>query len=122
MIVDILLFIIGSFVSLVASAFGLVSFVIPDQVEEAVAYFIGFLDYASGIANIPVLLEAIGTLFGFFAFWYGIKLVLFIFALIPWFGKQVDLPKSDVDIIDLRKRSNTLNLRKTRGKNIIRRT
>lgn len=88
MILDILNLVAGTITFALAKAFGVINFAIPDNVETSITYFIGFLGYANGIFPVDTLLQALGTLFLFEFAWYSLKLILFVFALTPWFGKK----------------------------------
>jgi len=89
MITDIILYIIGSFVGLISGAFKLINFAIPSQFVESSAYFILKLSYLTGFLNIGDILVAVAWFLTFTTYWYMIKLVLWVFSLIPWFGHQV---------------------------------
>lgn len=89
MITDLILYIIGSFVGLISSAFSLVNFAIPSGFVDASQYFVSKLSYLAGFINIADILSAVGWFLTFTTYWYSIKLVLWVFSLIPWFGKSV---------------------------------
>lgn len=92
MITDFILVLIGSFIALISGALSLISFVMPQAVFQSISYFIGFLDYASGIINITELMAAIGVLLSFYGIMYSVKIILLIYHAIPFFGKKVDFP------------------------------
>lgn len=89
MITDIILYVVGSFVALIAEAFKLINFAIPSQFVDASNYFISKLSYLSGFINVSDILSAVGWFLTFTTYWYSIKLVLWVFSLIPWFGKNI---------------------------------
>lgn len=89
MITDVILYVLGSFVALVGNAFSLIQFAIPQQFVDAVGYFVSKLAYISGFINVPDILAAIGWLLTFITYWYIVKLILWVFSLIPWFGKSI---------------------------------
>lgn len=93
MLIDIILYVVGSFVGLVSSAFALVTVTIPGEFTESVAYFVAHLNRLSGIVNFPDIFEAMAWFLTFTTYWYVIKLVLWVFALTPWFGKKMS-PKA----------------------------
>lgn len=136
MIIDILLFVVSLFLWTISRLFGLIEFALPEEVTTAASDWMGNLAYTQGLfplvpnPNMTGLAGSIGILnivgYGlqFIVAWYLIKLILFAFGLIPWFGKHVDLPeagfsgRSTADIrtdiprhLDLRKRKDKRHLR-----------
>lgn len=126
MIISAILYIVGAFVTLVSSAFSAISYAIPGNFQTAIHYFFGYLGYLRGVLPIDNILTAMGSFITFLTYWYAIKLILWIYSLVPWIGKTTTLPNiPESNIVDLRPQSsgrNTLDLRKKRGKNIMRNT
>jgi len=95
MIFGAFLIIIASIIDLILFPFRAISSVIPVQIQEAIEWFFGFLNYGSGI--FPVRTVYLASLF-LLAIWglkYVIRIVLFVFALLPWIGSSVELPRSE---------------------------
>jgi len=89
MITDIFLKIVATFISFISNALAGLGSIFPDQFTGAVEYFIGHLGYLSGVLNFPDIFQAFGTFVLFTSMWYTMKLVLWVFSLIPAFGKKV---------------------------------
>lgn len=107
MITDVILFIVGSFLKLLVSLFSLVSFTIPDWIETAIGNAFEYVAVLNGVfpifpnpaftglAGSVGLFTIVGAFLQFLVAWYLIKLVLFVFGLIPWFGKHSKLPNHE---------------------------
>lgn len=105
MITDVILFVVGLFIWTISKLFGLIEYAIPDTVETAVNQIFDYVRSVngllpmlpdsdlSGFASTIGLLTIGGYMLQFIVAWYLIKLILFVFALIPWFGKHVEIPK-----------------------------
>lgn len=94
MITDIIILLLSSFVGLISTAFGYISsFTVVQEISDSVTYFLSYLNYLSGILPINNILKALGTLILFYTAWYTVKIILWIFSLIPWFGKPTEVPK-----------------------------
>jgi len=103
MITDVLIFVLGGFVQVVAFLFSAIGFLVPSQFQTAIAQYVSYFSYAQGILPVVAtpgmsgfagsmgLLTILGWGLQFIAAWYLLKLVLFVFGLIPWLGKNVSL-------------------------------
>lgn len=89
MLIDIILYLVGSFVALIQGALGLISITIPDQFINSIYFFTAKLSYLEGFLNIPDILSATGWFLTFTTYWYSVKVILWVFGLVPWFGKSV---------------------------------
>lgn len=96
MFVDLILYIIGSFVGLVSGAFGLISFVVPAGIQNSILFVFEQLEYIDVFIPLNTLMQVLGSFIAFLTAWYSVKIILWIYALVPWFGKNTDLPKSDL--------------------------
>lgn len=67
--------------------------IIPDQLYNSVTTFIQYLAYLNPIFPIDTLLYCISTLAIFFTCLYIIKILLWIWSLVPYLGNHVNLPK-----------------------------
>jgi len=106
MITSVLFLVGGVFISLIASILGFITFAIPDVFTTAIQSYIAYLSYAQGIVPVVAtpgytglagsigLLDLFGYGISFVGLWYLFKLIMWVFALIPWIGKHVPLPHS----------------------------
>jgi len=95
MITDAFLLIVASVIDLVLYPFRAISNVIPAAIQDGITWFFGFLNYGSGIFPVRTIYAATAFLLGVWVLKYVVRIVLFIFALLPWIGKSVDLPRSE---------------------------
>ena len=70
---------------------GFLSFAIPDNFETAIVTAVGYLSFFTGILPVQEILTAVFTLLSFMVLWYGAKLAMKLFHMIPWVGKKIDL-------------------------------
>jgi len=102
-----ILFGIGAwFLSMIATILNALTWTIPSAFTDSITSYISYLGYAQGIVPVVAtpgytgLAGSIGllTLFGyglsFITLWYTVKLIIWMFALIPWIGKHVPMPHS----------------------------
>lgn len=92
MIVDILILIIGTFLSIVITLLSVINYSIPPQFENALLYYLSPLQYLSGYIDIQTIFSAIGVVSSFLGFYYTVKFSLWLYSIIPFVGKQIDLP------------------------------
>lgn len=92
MIPDLIFYIGGTILNLFAFLFGIVQFVLPAEIENAIIYVFDKLNYFRGFVPITDLLNALSILITFFTFWYLIKIFLWLFSLLPWIGKTTEPP------------------------------
>lgn len=94
MLVDIVLYL----ASIILFGFGLVlqtiGFVIPDGIEDALAYFFSSFNIYQGVFPVSTLMSAVGIYFSFLVALYSVKIALFLFGMTPWFGKKGRIPKA----------------------------
>lgn len=100
-----LIYSIGSlFITTITAILGTFSLAIPNYFEDAITQYIQYLGYAQGLVPITAttgytgfagdfgLFDLFGYALVFLVFWYGIKILLWIYAMIPWIGKHIPLP------------------------------
>jgi len=104
MITTIFLYVIGVFVSGIGAIFLLISYTIPSSIITAFENFFSYFAYAQGILPIVPnpgagglwgsvgLLTILGYGLQFLVLWYTVKLILFVFGLLPFVGKHSPLP------------------------------
>lgn len=92
MILDALYIAGAIMLNIIVGLFSAINYVMPQQILDALTYFAAYLNYAQGIWPIQTLLLQISALCTFFAFFYGIKLILWAISMLPIIGKQSKLP------------------------------
>lgn len=92
MIFDMLFWLAGTMLWLLSSLLATVSFVFPIQIQDAIIYFMGYLNYLNGFIDINTLLTAIGVYILAFSSIYLIKTILWAWGHMPWIGKHIKLP------------------------------
>lgn len=92
MLIDLLFVIVGFILSIVIGIFSVIAFAIPGQIETAISYFANHLLYLKGIFPINTLLQCLVALYGFYVIYYGLKIALFFFAHLPFFGTKPSMP------------------------------
>lgn len=93
MITDIFIYIIGSFVALVANAFVSIGTIFPTQILNAISSLFQYVNYLNGILPMDTIMLALSIYIKVAIFYYAVKLILFVFSLIPIIGKTVNLPR-----------------------------
>lgn len=91
MIIDLIVIVITLFLSIIHGLLSLLNFVIPNQIAEAIEVSIGYTAYLTGILPVQEIMTAMLSFLSFLIVWYGAKLVMKIFHMLPWVGKKVDL-------------------------------
>jgi len=76
---------------LIAFLLSALEFVTPTAITTALETAIGYLAYFTGILPVEQIMEAVLVLLGFEILWYGAKLALKLFHMIPWVGKKIEL-------------------------------
>jgi len=106
MFTDVFIFIIASFVQIIATILSAISFLIPSSVQTALAEWLGYLGYLQGVfpivptpsmtglAQTVGVLTVVGWALQLLVAWYLVKLALFVFHLVPFVGKHVEIPGS----------------------------
>jgi hypothetical protein len=100
MITSLLFYIIGFFLSLIVWLLNTIKFIIPIEITNGIAYFAGYLVYVRGFIDVDTLVTALGTYLTFLAFYYTIKIGLWLFGHMPWVGKHSEMPKINREIIE----------------------
>lgn len=92
MIVDIAFIIIGFMLSILVWIFGSISYAIPSQIPLALSFFINKLGYLRGVFPMDTLMLVIIDYIAFVVSFYVLKVGLYLFGFIPWFGRDIPLP------------------------------
>lgn len=104
MITDVLLFIVGAIVSVLSGIFSGLSYAIPSVIQNVIGTALGYISYFngffpiypnssfSGLANTIGIFTIVGYYLQFILVWYLVKLALFVFHMIPWLGKKLEMP------------------------------
>lgn len=93
MILDALILVVSAILFVLVQIFSLVSFVIPDNVQNAITYFLGHFAYLKGVFPIDTLFTALGVYATFTTLMYIFKVVHWAYGHIPWVGKHKKLPE-----------------------------
>lgn len=93
MIPNFFFIIIDLFLLIVIGVFSLVTFTVPPQIASSLTYLINYFNYARGIVPVNDLLEASIAILTAWILIYSVKVFLWGFSIIPFFGKKTDLPK-----------------------------
>lgn len=70
----------------------LFSFTVPLGFTNGINYFIGTLGYFNGIFPIDTLLLVISFIIGFLELYYFIKILIALWAIIPFIGRNFIFP------------------------------
>lgn len=92
MIFSFLLAVAGIIINIIAFLFGILAWAMPDQVTDAVEYFISYLAYLGFLFPVNTLLEAFGFLLSFYAVMQLYNLAVFVLSLLP-FSKNIKYPE-----------------------------
>lgn len=93
MLYDLFFYTLGGIINAFAWLFQSISYVFPEEFQESITFFISHLAYAKGIFPVDSLLNALELYLVFVAYFYGLKITLYIFAHTPWIGgKMFKLP------------------------------
>lgn len=88
MITDILLTIATGIVFALANIFSAISLAIPTQIQSAILYFTGYLNYFRGVFPVDSFIQVCSFLLLFWSTVYLFKVVLFGYSLMPWVGRN----------------------------------
>lgn len=93
MIFDIVIATAGLLLRLFAFLFGFFQLPGLSKITDAIVYFFGYLNYI-GIMFPPLydILNACGIVLSFFVAFYSLKIVLYLWGMLPWIGKHAKLP------------------------------
>ncbi|OGG05851.1 hypothetical protein A2954_02145 [Candidatus Roizmanbacteria bacterium RIFCSPLOWO2_01_FULL_37_12] len=89
MIVDILLIVVVSFLSLIGGLLNLLAFVIPEEIQLSLIDILSNLKFFMGILPVVELLNVLATILTFLGLWYLVKSLLKIWAGVPMVGKKI---------------------------------
>lgn len=92
MIFDVIFWLGGAVLNIIATLFGVLQFVIPQQFFDAFDYFLSFSVYLDALLPLETFFTAAGVLVSFFTLYYSIKVVQWAWHHVPWFGKHKSLP------------------------------
>ena len=73
MIVDILLIVVVSFLSLIGGLLNLLAFVIPEEIQLSLIDILSNLKFFMGILPVVELLNVLATILTFLGLWYLVK-------------------------------------------------
>lgn len=93
MISTIFLLLIAFFLSIVTGLLGLLSFIVPVQIQTAIETAIASVAYFTGVLPVQNIMTAMLAFLTFLITWYGVKLAFMLFHMIPWVGKKIDIDK-----------------------------
>jgi hypothetical protein len=91
MIIDAIIILGGTIISIFAGLFSLITLPIPADFTNSLIYFFGYFNYAGGIINIPALFGTMGFMAAFISGYYTVKLILLAYAHLPFIGKKAKL-------------------------------
>lgn len=92
MLTSILFLVLGSILLGFSKIFSIIDYAIPNQIESAISYFLNYFIYFRGIFPIDTLLQVISAYLTFIVLFYGLKIGLYLFAHLPFFGGYKKLP------------------------------
>ena len=87
MITDVILLFFGLIFAMLGSLLSLISYTLPSQITTAITYFLAYFSYLQGFFPVSDFFIAIGFLISFWTLWYGYKVILFGYAMLPMIGK-----------------------------------
>jgi len=93
MIFDVVIIFAVGIINLLGRLLSLINLSIPAEFQEAIAYFISYVNYLRGVLPIDTILTAIGFYSLFLGVWYSYKVLYWVFGHLPWFGKHAKHPK-----------------------------
>jgi len=93
MIFDIIIIVGLSVLNLFGLLFQALSLAIPQNIEDSIAYFAGYINYFRGFFPIDQLINVIIFYILFLTYFYTVKIILWGVGHIPWLGKHEPLPK-----------------------------
>ena len=86
MLTDLFFTIVSGIFQTLAIVLSVFNWVIPPAFITALLYLLNYLNYFSGVINLPALGIAMDIVIGFDTLFYGYKIVLFLIHLTPWMG------------------------------------
>lgn len=92
MITDVLIILLQGFLGIIQFLLGAITYIIPTQIGQAFNTFFAYVQIGNGLFPVTTALTAIGTVLTVWVLLYVVKVILFAFSAIPWFGKVLHLP------------------------------
>lgn len=92
MIYNLFFYTLGLLTNAFTALFSVIDYVFPPEFQQSVVFFVNHLAYAKGIFPVNALLNAISLYLSFIALFYGLKVVLWVFAHTPWIGSHKKMP------------------------------
>jgi len=93
MIIDFVLLLLGFLLDMIYNLFSFFSFVIPTEIANAIVKFFSYARIGDVFFPMSDILLAIFTIFSVWILMYSVRLVIWVFSLIPFIGKHVNFPK-----------------------------
>ena len=92
MIFDQFIIIGSAFITVIYSVFGVINLAIPNGISNAVTTFVGYLYMFEGVFPVSSLITSMVFISTVYFFLYVVKIGLWVFAFIPFIGKNNPLP------------------------------
>jgi len=102
MIFNILFFLAGALLHSIVLVLTPLTQAIPSQIQTSISSIFGYLNYFRGWFPVNTLMQVVSVYLGVLVLVYTWRLVLYVFALTPWFGKDIQPPSLSEHIVDLR--------------------
>ncbi len=99
----------------ISYALGLITFIMPEQFNEAITYFTSFIHYGDFLVPVATLLEAFGVYLTFIFAFYSLKILLWIFSHLPFTKSGHDLPHMADEGTDVTSVNRRLQRKNTRA-------
>lgn len=95
MILDSLILLGTGFLWAILQVFLLITFAIPTQINTSIEYILSLFGHLKGVFPVDVAFQAFVVYLNFILLLYSWKIVKWVYAHLPWFGKHQPLPKLD---------------------------
>lgn len=91
MISTFLFVLLSIFLQTISTLLGFIPVFFMSEFSSALAYFATYFKYARGLVNVPEIMPAIIFLVQFIGAWYGFKVIMWGWHMLPWVGKKDEL-------------------------------
>lgn len=82
----------GILLRFIAFLFGFITAVLPGSLVDGIVTLFSYVGYFRGVFPVDQLIAAFSFFTSFVILLYSVRIILFVYALIPIIGKEVNLP------------------------------
>lgn len=90
-----LLYVASALLFVLYQVLSIVTFAIPIQISQTIAYLASYLGYVKGFIDITTLFIVVGIYVNFLIAFYTWKIIKWVYAHLPFIGKHEKMPHMD---------------------------